>query len=154
MFWRTKNVKFHFRWGTKPRDQNRRLGMIVTSFQDFKLSGKQISQSFSYCELTGQWAPGANHFANKKMSEKSVFPEASSWNDVTIIFNLLFWPRGFVFHRKWNSRFWYVKTRGRKIAIKLFCYLQGVMCVIFNNSPVSNSPWPLNKSTDNAFVQG
>ena len=22
------------------------------------------------------------------------------------------------------------------------------------NSPVSNSPWPLNKSTDNAYVQG
>ena len=32
MFWRTKNVKFYFRWGTKPRDQNRRLGIIVTSF--------------------------------------------------------------------------------------------------------------------------
>ena len=23
-----------------------------------------------------------------------------------------------------------------------------------NNSPVSNSPWPLNKNTDNAFAQG
>ena len=23
-----------------------------------------------------------------------------------------------------------------------------------HNSPVSNSPWPLNKSTDNALVQG
>ena len=31
--------------------KNRTLGMIVTSFQDFKLREKQISQSFSYCEL-------------------------------------------------------------------------------------------------------
>ena len=33
--------------GTK----NMRLGMIVTSFQDFKLSEKQISLTFSHCEL-------------------------------------------------------------------------------------------------------
>ena len=31
--------------------QNRRLGMIVTSFPGFKLRRKQISQSFSYCKL-------------------------------------------------------------------------------------------------------
>ena len=31
--------------------ENRRLGMIVTSFQDSKPREKQISQSFSYCEL-------------------------------------------------------------------------------------------------------
>ena len=29
--------------------KNRRLGMMVTSFQDLKLCGKQISQSFCYC---------------------------------------------------------------------------------------------------------
>ena len=33
------------------KTKNRRLGMIVMSFQDFKLCKKQISQSFSYCEL-------------------------------------------------------------------------------------------------------
>ena len=31
--------------------KNRRLETIVTSFQDSKLLEKQISQSFSYCEL-------------------------------------------------------------------------------------------------------
>ena len=31
--------------------KNRRLATIGTSFQDFKLREKQISQSFSYCEL-------------------------------------------------------------------------------------------------------
>ena len=41
----TKNINFHFRCGARPRNQNkkRRLGMIVTSFQDFKPRGKQIS---------------------------------------------------------------------------------------------------------------
>ena len=38
--------------GVQSREtKNRRLGMIVTSIQDFKLREKQISQSFSYCEL-------------------------------------------------------------------------------------------------------
>ena len=31
--------------------KNRRLGTIMTSFQDSKPREKQISQSFSYCEL-------------------------------------------------------------------------------------------------------
>ena len=30
-----------------PRDKSRRLGTIVTSFQDIKLRRKQVSQSFS-----------------------------------------------------------------------------------------------------------
>ena len=34
-----------------PAGKNRRLGMIVTSFQDLKLSGKQISQWFFDFEL-------------------------------------------------------------------------------------------------------
>ena len=29
-----------------------------------------------------------------------------------------FWSRGFVPQRKWNFTFWYIKTRGRKIAIE------------------------------------
>ena len=36
----------------KPRDLKQETGMIVTLFQEFKLRGKQISQStFSYCEV-------------------------------------------------------------------------------------------------------
>ena len=31
--------------------KNRTLGMIVTSFQDFKLGEKQMSELFSYCEI-------------------------------------------------------------------------------------------------------
>ena len=38
--------------GVQNRDiKNRRLGTIVTSIQDSKPREKQISQSFSYCEL-------------------------------------------------------------------------------------------------------
>ena len=38
--------------GEQNRDtKNRRLGTIVTSIQDSKPCEKQISQSFSYCEL-------------------------------------------------------------------------------------------------------
>ena len=38
--------------GVQTRDtKNRRLGTIVTSIQDSKPREKQISQSFSYCEL-------------------------------------------------------------------------------------------------------
>ena len=38
--------------GVQNRDtKSRRLGMIVTSIQDSKPREKQISQSFSYCEL-------------------------------------------------------------------------------------------------------
>lgn len=51
VFWLAKNAKFFFRRGTKLKDPNRRLGMIVASFQDLKLHGKQICKSFSYCEL-------------------------------------------------------------------------------------------------------
>ena len=51
--------------------KNRTLGMIVTSFQDFKLREKQISQSFSYCELISSLRNGIIVRClreNKKMS--------------------------------------------------------------------------------------
>ena len=54
--------------------------MIVTSFQDFKLRGKQISPTFSYFLITNALLHYflANLLArNKKMTEKSVFHEAS-----------------------------------------------------------------------------
>ena len=53
--------------------------MIVTSFQDFKLCEKQISQLFSYCELINSLRNGTIVRClqeNKKMSDKSVFREA------------------------------------------------------------------------------
>ena len=75
MFWCAKGVKFHFRWGTKPQDQKQETGTIVTSIQDSKPSEKQISQSFSYCELINLLRNGTIVcclWENKKTSEKSV----------------------------------------------------------------------------------
>ena len=45
--------------------------MIVTSFQDFKLLEKHISQSFSYCELINSLRNGTivRYLENKKMLE-------------------------------------------------------------------------------------
>ena len=73
--------------------QNRRLGMSVTSFQDFKLSGKQISQPFSYFLINNVLLYHflANWLAHKeKMAEKSFLRSLKSWNDVTFNPSLLF----------------------------------------------------------------
>ena len=58
--------------------KNRTLGMILTSFQDFKLRGKQISQSFSYCELINSLRNSAWFKKKKKNKALSVFLEALS----------------------------------------------------------------------------
>ena len=61
--------------------KNGRLEMIVTSFQDSKLHEKQVSQSFSYCELINSPRNGTKVRClseNKKMLKKSVFCEAWS----------------------------------------------------------------------------
>ena len=53
--------------------------MIVTSFQDSKLHEKQVSQSFSYCELINSPRNDTKVRClseNKKMLKKSVFCEA------------------------------------------------------------------------------
>ena len=127
MFWCTKSIKFHFRWGTKPRDQNRGLGTIVTSIQDSKPREKQISQSFSYCELINLLIIGTIvHclWENKKTSEKSVFREASSqsWRhdrSQSPVFGLaVLYPTG---SEIWC--FWYIKARERKIAMEKFFLL-------------------------------
>ena len=91
--------------GVQSREtKNSRLGMIVTSFQDFKLREKQISQSFSYCELINSLRNGTILrclLENKKMSEKYVFREAWSPEMTSQSFPVsCFWSRGFVPHRK------------------------------------------------------
>ena len=86
--------------------KNRRLGTIVTSFQDSKPRKKQISQSFSYCELINSLRNDTIVRClqeNKKMSEKSVFCEAWSPEMMSQLFPVsCFWSFGFVPHRKWN----------------------------------------------------
>ena len=85
---------------------NRRLGTTVTSIQDSKPREKQISQSFSYCELINLLRNGTIVrclWENKKTSEKSVFREAWIPELMSQSFPVpCFWSRGFVPHQKWN----------------------------------------------------
>ena len=76
------------------KTRSRKLGMNVTSFQDFKLSDKQISPTFCYFLINNAllyhflWNTLAH---NEKMTETSVFLwSAKSWNDVTFIPSVLF----------------------------------------------------------------
>ena len=86
--------------------KSRRLGTIVTSIQDSKPRKKQISQSFSYCELINLQRNGTIErcwWENKKTSEKSVFREAWSPELTSQSFPVpCFWSQGFVPHRKCN----------------------------------------------------
>ena len=96
----------NFTVGYKTARPNRRLGTIVTSFQDFKLREKHISPTFSYFLINNALLYHflANWLAhNKKMTEKSVFREAWSPEMTLQSFPVsCFWSRGFVPHRKWN----------------------------------------------------
>ena len=59
--------------------KNSKLGMIVTSFQDLKLRGKQIFPIFSYFLISNAllfYFLASLLAHNKKMNEKSVFREA------------------------------------------------------------------------------
>ena len=44
-------MKFHFRWGQNRETKNKRLEMIVTSFQNLKFRGKKISPAVSYFHI-------------------------------------------------------------------------------------------------------
>ena len=49
MFWSTKNVKFHFLWGTKPRDPNQETGYDCDVISGLKVSRKtDFSDIFSF----------------------------------------------------------------------------------------------------------
>ena len=107
MFWCAKSVKFHFRWGTKPWHQKQETGNYCDINSGLQGSRKkQISQSFSYCELINLLRNGTIVrclWENKKTSEKSVFCEACSPELMSQSFPVpCFWSRGFVPHRKWN----------------------------------------------------
>ena len=97
------------------------LGIIVTSFQDFKSLKKRISPTFSYFLINNELL---YHFLvnwlahNKKMTDKSVFHELS-FNQV------LKWRRNrsqspvFVPQRKWNLTF---LVHQKSLSKNIFCY--------------------------------
>ena len=127
--------------------------MNVTSFQDFKLSDKQISPTFCYFLINNALL---YHFLwntlapNEKMTETSVFfvkREVLKWRHIhsqcPVFGHAFFYPTG---SEIW--RFWYIKTRGRKIVIeKKFAMLIIFLSVahFFKVLPFL-SVWPIFKS--------
>ena len=112
-------MKFHFRLaGYKTVRPNRKLGKIVTSFQDFKLLGKQIFQSFSYCELRVSPRNGTKVSCsqeNKKMKRCQNHSHSP------------------VFGRPEFSCFWYIKTQEGKLLSNGFLLFLSVHCGDFIN---------------------
>ena len=104
--------------------KNRRLGTIVTSIQDSKPHKKQISQSFSYCELINLLRNRTIvHCLWEKLIRKSqrnpFFARLGVLNwrhncSQSPVFGLaVLYPTG---SEIWC--FWYIKTRERKIAME------------------------------------
>ena len=130
MFWLDEPKTWTFTSGgiQKHKTKTWRLGMIVMSFQDFKFQVKQISPTFSYFLIRSALLYQSVHFLasllapNKKITEKSVFRKAFKvlkWchkHSHSPGFDLaVFYPTGSEI-----SRFWYVKTRGKKITFEIF----------------------------------
>ena len=92
MFWCTKSIKFHFRWGTKLQDQKQGTGNdcdVNSGLQALRKTDFSDVFLFSHKQRTIEYHFLANWLAhNKKMTEKSVFRKG--WNGVTIIPSLLF----------------------------------------------------------------
>ena len=94
----------------------------MTSFQGFKLSEKQVSPTFSYEERT--FVPFRSKLISSKWLRNPFFAklEALTWRHIhsqSPVFGLaILYPTGSEI-----SRFWYIKTRGRKIAIEKFTLL-------------------------------
>ena len=72
MFWCTKSIKFHFRWGTKPRDQKQGTGNDCDVNSGLQASRKTDFSDISYFLINNALLYHflANWLAhNKKMSE-------------------------------------------------------------------------------------
>ena len=60
-------MKFHFRWGQNRETKNKRLEMIVTSFQNLKFRGeKDFSGSFLFSYKPRTLVPFRGEFISSK----------------------------------------------------------------------------------------
>ena len=126
MFWCTKSIKFHFRWGTKPCNQKQETGNDCDVISGLQASRKIDFSNiflFSYKNNALLYHFLANGLAhNKEMTGKSVFREVLKWrhnHSQSPVFCLaVLYPTG---SEIW--RFWYIKTRERKTAIENFSFV-------------------------------
>ena len=126
MFWCTKSINFTPGGVQNCKTKNRRLGMTVTSIQDFKPREKQISPTFSYFLINNALL---YHFLadwlahNKKMTKKSVFRKAWSPELMPQSFPVsCFRSRGFVPHRKWNLTLLAHQNMGKENRYRKNCF--------------------------------
>ena len=56
MFWCTKRVKFHFRWGTKPRDQHQETENDYSVISGLQASQKKTDFSAIFLLWANQYA--------------------------------------------------------------------------------------------------
>ena len=126
VFWCTKNVKFHFQWGTKPRDQKQETG-----YDCDVISGLQASRKTAFSVILLLWT---NKVAKKMVQKCVVYKkirkcrrnlfsaklEVLKWrhnHSQSPVYGLaVLYPTGIEI-----SRFWYIKTRGRKMAGYWIC---------------------------------
>ena len=124
MFQCTKSIKFHFRWGTKPRDQKQDTGNdcdVISGLQAsrktdlFDISYFRINNALLY-HLLANWL-----VHNKKTTEKSVSARLGvlKWrhnrSQSPVFGHAALYPTG---SEIW--RFWYIKQGKGKSQSKIF----------------------------------
>ena len=103
MFWCTKSVKFHFRWGTKPRDQKQETGNDCDVISRLEVSGKtDLSDIFLY-------------LINNALFKLKVLKWRHNHPQCPVFGLAVLCPIGSEI-----SRFWFIKRQERKIAIEFF----------------------------------
>ena len=114
-----------FRWGTNREIKSRRLGTIVTSFQDFKLRENRFSDIFLLSYKQRTIVPFFSELISSRYEndwEICFSRSLKSWNDITIIPVSYFWSRGFVPHRKWNLTLLVHQNTGKENCYRKFFF--------------------------------
>ena len=129
--------------------KNRRLGTIVTSIQDSKPCEKQISQSFSYCELINLLRNGTTvRCLWENVGEICFSRDLESWIDVTIV------PSPQFLVTDWCTLFTVIPQK-LKLPMNIFetfteCSLPSTVSKKHNKN--DRSPWSLIKRCDRPIL--
>ena len=92
MFWCAKSVKFHFRWGTKPRHQKQETGNdcdVISGFQAPRKTDFSVIFLLWANQFAKKWYNSAL-FMRKNVGEICFSRGLESWIDVTIVSSPLF----------------------------------------------------------------
>ena len=128
VFWCAKSVKFHFQWGTKPQGQKQGIGNdcdIISGLQALRKTNFSVIFLLWANQIAKKWYSSALFIRKKRKCRRNLFFArlgVLKWrhnHSQSPVFGLaVLYPTG---SEIW--RFWYMKTRGRKIAIENFSLL-------------------------------